>query len=228
MIPCSGPITYKSLIVGQAWSTCYEMYFYFLLAVLLIVGISKKWLLPLILLLFAIGFALIRICPSNGFLGYIFSLIGAQHVLFFCEGILIARYHESILRFQIKNQFLIGLTILASVLYIFILCHSYSYILSLVISPIFFVVVYKANEFLPNKGIMNTVMVRLGDISFSIYLIHLVVILFLKNQCGIKSFGLLLLCSLTATIIFSLLSYYLIEKKFIDLGKKISLRWAPK
>ena len=50
MIPFSEPIGYSSLIVGQAWSTCYEMYFYFLLAALLVFGFSKKWLLPLILL----------------------------------------------------------------------------------------------------------------------------------------------------------------------------------
>lgn len=221
MIPYSGPITYKSLAVGQAWSTCYEMYFYFLLAILLLCNMSKKRLLPIILILFVAFFILTRVHPSKGFLGYLYSLMGMPYVLFFCEGILIARFQEKIREVKIKKNILAIFSILSLLAYCFVLCRTYYLIASLIISPLFFIIVYKANEALPEKGIINTVMVRLGDISFSIYLVHLVVILFLFNQCGIVGFVPLLCTSLMITLVFSFLSYYMVEKKFIDLGKKL-------
>ncbi|MBQ5473995.1 MAG: acyltransferase [Lachnospiraceae bacterium] len=222
MIPFSEPIGYSSLIVGQAWSTCYEMYFYFLLAALLVFGFSKKWLLPLILILFFLGYALSRFLPMDGFVGYIYSLIGKHHVLFFCEGIIIARFHEWIRDFKIKKSLLIVISIISLLFYCFILCQQYGFVISFLASPLFFIIVYKANEILPEKGMVNKVMVTLGDISFSIYLIHLVVIRFLLNQFGIDDFVLLLCTSLILTLAFSLLSYYMIEKRFMDLGKKLS------
>lgn len=222
MIPFSEPIGFSSLIVGQAWSTCYEMYFYFLLAVLLVFGVSKKWLLPLILILFFLGYALSGFLPMDGLVGYLYSLIGKHHVLFFCEGIIIARFHEWIRDFKIKKSLLIVISIISLLFYCFILCQQYGFVISFIASPLFFFIVYKANEILPEKGVVNKVMVTLGDISFSIYLIHLVVIRFLLNQCGIDGFVLLLCTSFILTIAFSLLSYYMIEKKFMDLGKKIS------
>lgn len=222
MIPFSEPIGYSSLIVGQAWSTCYEMYFYFLLAILLVFRFSKKWLLPLILILFFLGYALSRFLPMDGFVGYIYSLIGKHHVLFFCEGIVIAYFHERIQEFKLKKSYLVVISVLSLLTYCYVLCHQYGFVISFLASPLFFIIVYKANEILPEKGMVNKVMVTLGDISFSIYLIHLVVIRFLLNQFGIDGFVLLLCTSLILTLAFSLLSYYMIEKKFIDLGKQLS------
>lgn len=222
MIPFSGPIGYNSLIVGQAWSTCYEMYFYFLLALLLLFHVSKKWLLPSILVLFVTFFTLMRIYPSNGFVGYLYSLMGTQHVLFFCEGIIIARFVDVAQRVKISKGFLYSISFIALVVYFYILCNTYNFILSLFISPLFFIIVYKINEVLPGKGIVNAIMVKLGDVSFSIYLIHSVVIRFLLNQRHFDSFILLLFTTISITILLSLISYRFVEKKFIDLGKSIS------
>ena len=145
-------------------------------------------------------------------------------MLFFCEGVLIARFQEKIREIRIKKNTLAIVSILSLLAYCIVLCRTYYLLASLVISPLFFIIVYKANEVLPEKGIINTVMVRLGDISFSIYLVHLVVIQFLFNQCGIVGFVPLLCISLMITLAFSFLSYYIVEKKFIDLGKKMSAK----
>lgn len=225
MVPFSGPIGFKSLIVGQAWSTCYEVYFYTLFALLLFAGVSKKWLLPLITALFAIGFTIWRYYPSGGFCGYLLSLFGAQHVLFFCEGIVIALMASGIQRFEIKKGLLTIIAMLSLMAYITFMCRSYSFFTSLVVSPVVFIVVYKANEIVPENGIVHRSMLTLGDISFSIYLIHSVVIRFLLNQCHIDDFWSLLLVTLVVTILLSLLCYTLVEKRFIDFGKQLSLKF---
>lgn len=224
MIPFSGPIGFKSLIVGQAWSTCYELYFYALLTILLLIGISKKRLLPVILVLFVIGFGLNRIFPMKGFVGYLYSLIGARHIFFFCEGIIIALLNDKIQNIKINRTVLKIVSVLAFFAYVAVLCTSYRFYFSLLISPLMFCIVYKANEVLAGKGLVHRVMLALGDASFSIYLIHSVVIRFLLNQCHINNFTLLLCSTLAVTIVLSLLSYHLVEKKFIDLGKKLSLK----
>ena len=164
----------------------------------------------------------------DGFVGYIYSLIGRYHVLFFCEGIIIARFHEWIRDLRIKKSLLIVISIISLLFYCCLLCQQYGFVISFLASPLFFIIVYKANEILPEKGMVNKVMVTLGDISFSIYLIHFVVIRFLLNQCGIDGFIPLLCGTLAVTIGLSLLSYYLVEKKFVDLGKRVSLNIVNK
>lgn len=224
MIPFSGPIGYKSLIVGQAWSTCYELYFYTILTILLLLGIPKKRLLPIILVLFVIGFGLNRIHPMKGFVGYLYSLIGAHHIFFFCEGIVIALLNDKIQNIKIGRSALITISLLALFTYAAILCSRYNFFFSLLISPLVFCIVYKANEVLTGKGPIHRILLALGDASFSIYLIHSVVIRFLLNQCHINSFTMLLCSTLAVTIMLSLLSYHLIEKRFIALGRKLSLK----
>ncbi len=224
MIPYSGPVGYSSLIVRQAWSTCYEMYFYFLLTLLLFFKCSKKLLLPLILFLFVLGYSLKRIYAIDGFYSFLCSLMGVYHVLFFCEGIVISFFHERITNIKIRKKLLIMLLSIVTFIYCYILCHKYSFSLSIVICPLLFVIVYKTDEILPEKSIFNYFMIIMGDISFSIYLIHSVVIRFLLNQCHIDTFVGLFICTLMVTIALSLLCYNFIEKKFINFGKRLSFK----
>lgn len=224
MVPLQGPIGFKSLIVGQAWSTCYELYFYALLSILLFLGISKKRLLSVILVLFVIGFGFHRFFPMKGFVGYLYSLIGSRHVFFFCEGIVIALLNDKIKNIKIERTVLNIVSLLILFTYVAVLCTRYRFYFSLLISPLIFCIVYKANEVLIGKGLVHSVLLALGNASFSIYLIHSVVIRFLLNQCHFNSFALLLCSTLVVTIALSLLSYHLVEKKFIDLGRKLSLK----
>ena len=224
MVPLHGPIGFKSLIVGQAWSTCYELYFYALLSILLFLGISKKRLLSVILVLFVIGLGFHRFFPMKGFVGYLYSLIGSRHVFFFCEGIVIALLNDKIKNIKIERTVLKIVSLLILFTYVAVLCTRYRSYFSLLISPLIFCIVYKANEVLIGKGLVHSVLLALGNASFSIYLIHSVVIRFLLNQCHFNSFALLLCSTLVVTIALSLLSYHLVEKKFIDLGRKLSLK----
>jgi peptidoglycan/LPS O-acetylase OafA/YrhL len=64
----------------------------------------------------------------------------------------------------------------------------------------------------------------LGDISFSIYLIHILVIRIFVEQFNISNFYMLLLLALFFTVFISHLTYKFIEKPFIGLAKKITNR----
>lgn len=224
MIPFSEPIGYRSLIVGQAWSTCYELYFYTVFTLILLFGWKKKWLLPSILVLFVIGFAYNYLFHPSGLIGYVLSLAGRHHVLFFCEGIFIAEFLKILESIKLKKELFIILFIAIFAIYLYFMCNAYNSYISFVISPIVFCAVYMLNKNLTRKSLAHRIMVYLGNISFSIYLIHSVIIRILLSQCHITNFALLLACTLTVTLLFSALCYAFIEQPFIRLGKNISAK----
>lgn len=97
MMPFSDAISFHSLVVGQAWSTCYELYFYFTLIILLLWKIQKKWLAPLLLIFFVVGIAVSRIgaITKYGFVRYLLSLVASRHILMFCIGVVIALIYKN-------------------------------------------------------------------------------------------------------------------------------------
>jgi peptidoglycan/LPS O-acetylase OafA/YrhL len=62
-------------------------------------------------------------------------------------------------------------------------------------------------------------LIFLGDISYSIYIFHILIILILQNIFKVTTIPLLLLLTLGITILISNFTYIFIEKKFIKLGK---------
>ena len=222
MLPFSAQVSYESLIVGQAWSTCYELYFYFLITIILLLKKPKICILPTIVFLFIIGFILLRVLPREGFLGFVNSLAGAVHILFFCEGVVIAMIVRKISSIQINKKILLSIALLSLILYVIALCTTYSFWISIIISPLFFTVVYKTNEVIPLDGLFHKICLELGDASFSIYLIHSVVIRFLFFQCHIDTLFPLLTMTIISTIVLSFLSYHIVEKRFIAIGKDIA------
>lgn len=224
MVPFSEPIGYHSLIVGQAWSTCYELYFYTIFTLILFCRLKKKWILPSILVLFAIGVVYNYFYHPLGFIGYMFSLMGRHHVLFFCEGIFIAEHLNLLEAIKLKKRWFFVLFMILFVVYLWFLCNSYKFFASIVLSPLFFGGVYLLNKYLSGQSVLHRIMVYLGDISFSIYLIHSVIIRFLLHQCHIANFTLLLVSTLAATLFFSALCYKFVEQPFIKIGKNISAK----
>lgn len=224
MIPFSEPVGYHSLIVGQAWSTCYELYFYAIFTIILFLGWKKKWLLPSILVLFVIGATVNFLYQPVGICGYFFSLFGKQHILFFCEGIFIAEFLNLLESVRMRKGLFFSLFAVLFVAYLYFLCNSYNFFISIILSPVFFCAVYLMNRYLSRQTLAHRVMVYLGDISFSIYLIHSVLIYFLLRQCHITNFALLLICTLATTLLFSALCYRFVEQPFIKLGKTISAK----
>ena len=98
MMPFGDAIGYHSLVVGQAWSTCYELYFYFMIALLLVLGINKRWLVLILLSLLAIGMVVSRIDSINqwGFARYLISLVSKRHILMFIVGVVISMIYNRI------------------------------------------------------------------------------------------------------------------------------------
>lgn len=227
MVPFSGPLSYKSLIVGQAWSTCYELYFYFLMTFILMIRTPKKWILPIILILLTSSFVLRKYIPhNNGISNFLFSIMGSSHVLFFCEGIVISMLAERIEKLKIYRMNCVLIVIMSLMIYSVVLCTKYSFLVSFIISPLLFIIIYKANDIIVPSGVVHWSFLMLGDASFSIYLVHSVVINFLLNQCHIANLASLLLLTLFITIVLSILCFHFIEKKLIAVGKNLSLKFA--
>lgn len=225
MSPFSDTLTTRSLIVGQAWSTCYELYFYFTMCSLLILKCKKKYIIPLLALLFILGFIAKKIgLIEYGFLNYFYSLTTSTHIFKFCIGILFAMFYDQfkVLKFNGKKFSAIFISI--QLLFLFVLLLKYNFIIAIIASSLFFLFwLFATNalkEYENNK--IHRFIVYLGDISFSIYLIHLLVISVLLQQLEIKNLPLLLISSLIFTIILSHLLYKYIEKPFIEKGKYLS------
>lgn len=223
MMPFSDSIGYHSLLVGQAWSTCYELYFDFLLAILLLLHIRKKWLILFLAALYAIGLLIgsIDALTQIGFVIYVLSLISSRHIMMFCIGIGIAMcYTKNPLSSINWSQHSLRLWLFFVVVTYILLCLlRYNFLLSIVLSTTAFVVCLVARPILQDTGLVNRAMTYLGDISFSVYLVHSVIIRLFMNK-GIDTLSLLLPLTLITTIIISSFTYMFIEKPFINLAKR--------
>ncbi|HGN8960890.1 TPA: acyltransferase family protein, partial [Klebsiella pneumoniae] len=78
-------------------------------------------------------------------------------------------------------------------------------------------------RFLDNKFVLF-----LGKISYSIYLVHMVVLVFvlhlryLLNINGIEAYFFVISVTFLTTIFLSSITYYFVEQPFIKVGKKLS------
>lgn len=98
MTPFSDAIGYHSLVVGQAWSTCYELYFYTMLCIILVMKVNIRVLLLVLLFFLTLGMALSwsEIGNRYGFIRYVVSLIGARHIVMFLIGIILSLYYKKL------------------------------------------------------------------------------------------------------------------------------------
>lgn len=223
MMPFSDAIGFHSLVVGQAWSTCYELYFYFLLMALLMLHVQKRWLVLILLALFVIGMIISRFdyITQFGFSRYLLSLVGSRHILMFCIGVVIAllytKFSPAISRYSFEN--VVSIAILFVIVgYAFVLLSRYSYYNSLIFSSIVFGVFLVSQPVLSKMGCLNRLMTYLGDISFSIYLVHTLIIRLLII-IGIDTLGELLPLTIVVVIAISSFTYTFIEQPFIKLAK---------
>ena len=227
LFPCSDRILPSSLIVGQAWSTCYEMYFYIVMTTVLLFGARKKKILLVLGTLFIFVWLLRGWLRTFGFGRYLFSLLGSIHIYKFCIGILVAMFYEKLL--VLFDRFKMGVVVkwmvfsLLQVIVVAIFFMSYRHYVAPVASIIMFLSWLLMNQDLiiySDKFIYKLVK-WLGDISYSIYLVHLLLINIFINQCHICRWWLLLPIALVATIGVSACMYRFIEKPGMDLAKQI-------
>ena len=224
MMPYDGAIGYSSLVVGQAWSTCFELYFYAVFAIVLFLGLRKRYVVYLIAGLMIVGLVLRRaeVFTGYGFADYVYSLIGSSfYIVKFIFGILIAIVYR---RLESVNS--IGLSrvcFLLAVLASLFMLVRYNPIYAAVWSPVYFILWLMANRYIEkfSSGAVHKSMVWLGDISFSIYLVHLLVIKVIMNNFGIDDVWAVMPLALLFTICISGITYRTVEKPCMDLGKKI-------
>lgn len=226
MVPFSDAIGYHSLLVGQAWSTCYELYFYFILAMLLLLNIPKQRLIVLLLALYGLG--LLAGCFGGmmqyGWWRYLLSLIASRHIFMFCIGISIAMWYGRITPpikvlercTPVKQMTILSLLF---IVYIAICLTRYNFFSSIAVSTVAFIICLLSQPLLKEANWANHVMTYLGDISFSVYLVHSLIIRILMF-IGVNNYQLLLPTTILATIILSSLTYKLVEKPFINLAKR--------
>ena len=234
MMPFSDAIGYHSLVVGQAWSTCYELYFYALLGILLLLKISKNYLLPILITLMVAGFIFAHneTVTNLGFGRYVISLIGARHIIMFCIGIILSVFYQKnappLLSEMLDKSLLMGKIVRLSCkpfiftsmtfIYLMSLLSSYNFISSLILSTMAFSLYLFGGSLCVKTRWLNKSMIYLGDISFSVYLVHSLII----RGCmviGCDNIVTLLSMTLIMTTLVSSLTYYAIEQPFVKLAK---------
>ena len=221
----SGPITTHSLIVGQAWSTVFELYFYSLFALLLLTKTPKRYIVHLIILLCIVGYAYRLVgMPVTGVLGFFSSVLGSKHVIFFIEGVLLAMCYEKGWLKTGKRKIFLSVFAAIMLAYIWCMIHTYNQLLSTVLSPCVFVGVLLLNDYVISGSWWNRAFSFCGDISFSIYLVHILIINIIMKNMGVDNVYIVAILALLLTILASSAIYLLIEKPFINYAKQLVKR----
>jgi peptidoglycan/LPS O-acetylase OafA/YrhL len=230
MLPWSGELTTKSLLIGVAWSTVYEVYFYAIFIILLIFRLKKNHIIPLLLILL-IGMKIIHslqisILVNSSLFQFIYSVVGKTFIIPFIVGILIAKNFQNpnvVSLIRSKQTFFKILFFGFNILFLLILLTKYSQYKSYLISTIIFCLwlfvdtLYNFNY----ETKISKFIIMLGDISFSIYLLHIIVIEGIIEMLQINNLYTLLILTLFVTVLLSYSTYSLIEKPFINLSKSL-------
>ncbi|RWS45283.1 acyltransferase [Bacillus mycoides] len=223
------------------WSLAQEMRISIVFPFLFLLFYKLSWKKTI---LFALSFSLISIFlnmlhigKAEGFYnGYADTL---HFTSMFMVGMLLFKYQEKLIYlYQNMKKFNKGfLIVLGIILYLYsILIYGISrndttFLLKdwgVVMGVSIFIIMAMSN--LKVKAFLNkSVFVYLGEISYSIYLCHfpIMMVLFKLLYTKIPIFFLLILC-ITMTLLFSIVSYHLIEKKCINWAKQRTINFLKK
>ncbi|WP_456311198.1 acyltransferase family protein [Serratia proteamaculans] len=231
---------YGGARVGQGWTLNYEMYFYLVVAISMMFG-RAKWLFTtgFISLVVLTPLAIFNVPENYGFSGFYFNyqyinLMTNPIVLEFIFGVIIFFIYK---KMNNKTSPAWGIAILASVLCFGINFYSPFYFNSRIAAwgiPSAILIIALLKLELMGKIRFPNIMLHLGKISFSLYLLHegvqgilLKTIKKLSGQENIFSHlsmrVFLFLLSILFTIYISTLSYKYLEKKISTKLKQIFL-----
>lgn len=200
---------------GVTWTLPYEWMFYFLLPLLaLAFKIKVKLKTIVIFTIIAIAIALLNKAPFNNFLPFLGGILVA---------VLIHNYNLS----DIFKKNIFSLFGILAIIITIIFTHRGSKPMPILISTLFFILVAYGNSFF---GIFSgTLSRKLGQITYSIYLIHgIVLFIVFRYLIGFKItlelteaeyWGVIALC-IFPIIFISQLTFKYIEIPFIYLNKK--------
>ncbi|QWH42378.1 acyltransferase [Bacillus mycoides] len=223
------------------WSLAQEMRISIVFPLLFLLFYKLSWkktiLIALSFSLISVFLNMLHIGKAEGFYnGYADTL---HFTSMFMVGMLLFKYQEKLIYLyrnmkKINKGFLIALGIilyLYSILIYGLSRNDTNFLLKdwgVVIGVSIFIIMAMSN--LKVKAFLNkSVFVYLGEISYSIYLCHfpIMMVLFKLLYTKIPIFVLLTLC-MTMTILFSIVSYHLIEKKCINWAKQRTTNFRKK
>lgn len=230
-----GIIRPGSFLANGAWSIGNELFFYLLFPFLIFITRRNSvfiWITTVVSFLSFLYFTFFVLDSTIPLGKQWYAYVNPfNQVLFFVLGICIGTLDNSSAKYA-RISFLILLLFLGAVLFYpingepIVLVSTYvRIILSIGIFIVCFLF-YKSNfEFLPHwlTGIFRF----LGEISYSLYLIHPVVLLcliFLARKLDIHAIGLIIAATMMLSVLISFVSYKFFEKFFIAMGRSVSKR----
>ena len=229
MLPWDGLLTTKSLVVGVAWSTVYEVYFYAVFTFLLLLKGQKKYVIPLLLILFIIFKITYKLnllnLNENTTFQFFYSVTGFVHIVPFIFGILIAIYYQkpviinAILNFKFRKVFFV----LFHFVYFYFATFEYSVLISYPISLTMFFLYLNLDYIfqVDYSSMLSKFFIKMGDISFSIYLVHVLMLSLIIDYFKITDLLSVTILAYAMSIGVSIITYQFIESPFINLAKQI-------
>lgn len=230
-----GIIRPGSFLANGAWSIGNELFFYLLFPFLIFITRRNHvflWITTALALLVFLYFTFFILDPGVPLGKQWYAYVNPfNQVLFFVLGIFIGTLDNSSVKYS-RVSFLILLLVLGGVLFYpvtgepIVLVSTYvRIILSIGIFVVCFLF-YKSNfEFLPR--LVTSAFRFLGEISYSLYLIHPLVLLSLivvARKTDVHSIGLIIAATMVLSVAVSYLSYRFFEKSFIAIGRSVSKR----
>jgi exopolysaccharide production protein ExoZ len=216
-------------LLKLGWSLNYEVFFYLFFAASFFIASSLKRTVALTILFGAMAITAFFIPPNSGILAYYlnFSLLAFIGGLWLAE----AERHRMFDRIPMTGIVLLAVVALAALIRLFALNFSdfagfYGY-KWLVIAALALVALSLAFERLIGSGLVVRGLVKLGDISYSLYLTHMFVVgfgWFVIRRLALGEVATVIGMALivTVSIIGAAISYAIMEKPFNHLGRVLT------
>lgn len=232
-----GALKPETFIANGAWSIGDELFFYLTFPFIMVIGkFSKPLLLGFVTITFAVlaYFSYRKLDPAVP-LGHQWATyvnpIG--QLFYFAAGIGLGFIEKAMQKFGLWSVALIVVTFVIIAYYpasgepIQLVTGTTHLVLTLLVTALCFLVYKTDFDFLPR--FVQKTLTFLGEVSFSLYLIHPIVYHAIKNISDHFTLGLspymLIGTTITLTIILSYFSYQLFERYFIKMGKQVNKKF---
>jgi peptidoglycan/LPS O-acetylase OafA/YrhL len=208
----------KQIIAGVDWTLKYEWLFYLSLPLLYLAYKVLEWgliataLLTVVLFLYPISI----------------PFISSSFFIYFTAGAMISQFAKKVENLVEKRHSMVSAFSVLIIAVVLIYPNSLDLIHILLMSVLFLFIAAGNNMF---KSFSSKASIVLGEISYSIYLTHGIVLYILFSGengkeialLSIEKYALLMPLVSVVVVLFSSLTFLLIEKPGIDLGKKLRL-----
>lgn len=207
---------YPVLSVG--WTLNIEMFFYILIAFVLFFKLSPSKTL------FIVGFTLLSfvVVYKMYHIEFYKEVIGNARLLEFMFGIILHHLWKNYMKFFFSRYFMICLSILTGIVFVVNSPETLKFLSFAVLVVYFFLML---NTYLNTKNILIQKLVYLGEISYSTYLSHIIVILVTHYYIGeitsILQFIYIFIMVIICTYYISRISNQLIEIRISNVLKKL-------